>query len=35
MYSKGAICLSRLLFKLGLFTHCFGAPSQANVTMTI
>ena len=22
MYSKGAICLSRLLFKMGLFTVC-------------
>jgi hypothetical protein len=22
MYSKGAICLSRLLFKIGLFTVC-------------
>jgi hypothetical protein len=25
MYSKGAICLSRLLFKMGLFTGCIRA----------
>jgi hypothetical protein len=26
MYSKGAICLSRLLFKMGLFTVCVESP---------
>ncbi len=28
MYSKGAICLSRLLFKMGLFTVQIGIPIE-------
>ncbi len=30
MYSKGAICLSRLLFKMGLFTVCDWRPVTLN-----
>ena len=29
MYSKGAICLSRLLFKMGLFLQCRAAIADS------
>jgi len=35
MYSKGAICLSRLLFKMGLFTVYLDALAVSQSHMTI
>jgi hypothetical protein len=33
MYSKGAICLSRLLFKMGLFTVYFNTQRHPSFNM--
>jgi hypothetical protein len=35
MYAKGAICLSRLLFKMGLFTVCMTGVRFVGLKSTV